>query len=218
MKKKGIVTEYDIIREVGSICACNSTLAFSQIIHRSIELEAPQLEDIKFKDVDRILKSKDNIVVGIHCQILSGILGQVSLLFKERSAYEFVSIFGAKRKHSTGFLTQLGVSTIKEVGNIVISAYAGAMSLLMEISIIPSIPVLSSGPLEEVIMFGMRNYDDDDRIYVHTMVFRDDQKKISGSFYLVLEPNTVTQITKVMRKQLKNIELLKAKIRGIHNR
>ncbi|MDD5746528.1 MAG: chemotaxis protein CheC [Candidatus Omnitrophica bacterium] len=215
MNTRSVITERDIIKEVGSICACNATHAFSQMINRSILLEAPQLEIVKFKDIDTILQSKDNIVVGVHCQILSGVLGQVSLLFKEKSAYEFVSIFAAKGKHNAGFLTQLGVSTIKEIGNVVVSAYAGAMSLLMEISVIPSIPVLSSGPLNEVIRFGMTNFQANDKILVHTMVFRDNERKISGSFYLVLEPNTANNISEVMRQQLKKIKDIKSKIKGV---
>ena len=147
--------------------------------------------------------------------ILSGVLGQVSLLFLEKSAYEFVSIFASQQKHTPGFLTQLGVSTIKEIGNVVVSAYSGAMSMLMDVSVIPSIPVLSSGPLKEVIRFGMINFHDDDNVYVHTMVFRDEEKKICGSFYLILEPKTVKQIVAKMRKQLKDIIALKKRVKGV---
>ncbi len=214
MKHKKTITEKDIIIEVGSICACNSTHAFSQMIDRSIKLEAPTLDIVKFRDVEGLLKRRDNIVVGVHCRILAGIFGQVSLVFREKSAYEFVSIFAAKGKHSTGFLTELGVSTIKEIGNVVVSAYVGAMSLLMEVSVIPSIPVLSSGPLKEVLKLGMMNFNDDDTIYVHTMTFKDEEKKINGSFFLVLEPVTVRQITETMHEQLKNIAKLREKIKG----
>ena len=214
MERKKPITEKDIIIEVGSICACNSTHAFSQMINRSIDLEAPILDIVKFKEIEGLLKRRDNIVIGVHCRILSGIFGQVSLLFREKSAYEFVSIFAAKSKHSTGFLTELGISTIKEIGNVVVSAYAGAMSLLMEVSVIPSIPVLSSGPLKEVLKLGMANFNDDDTIYVHTMTFRDEERKINGSFFLVLEPSTVKQIAEAMRKQLKNITKLQKKIQG----
>ncbi|MBU1087798.1 MAG: chemotaxis protein CheC [Candidatus Omnitrophica bacterium] len=205
---KKTLTENDIITEVGSICACNSTHAFSQMINRTLRLESPALQVIKFKDVESILQSKDNIVIGVHCQILAGILGQVSLLFKEKSAFEFVSIFASKEKQSAGFLTQLGVSTIKEVGNVVISAYSGAMSLLLDVPVIPSIPVLTSGPLKEVIKFGMMNLNEEDKVFVHTMTFLDEQRKINGSFYLVLEPETVKKIVVMMRKQLANLNNL----------
>ena len=214
MKRKKLITEKDIVMEVGSICACNSTHAFSQMIDRCIDLEAPTLDVVRFQDIEGLLKGSDNIIIGVHCRILSGIFGQVSLLFREKSAYEFVSIFAAKGNYSTGFLTELGVSTIKEIGNVVVSAYSGAMGLLMEVSVIPSIPVLSSGPLKEVLKLGMLNFNDDDTIYVHTMTFSDEDRKINGSFFLVLEPATVKQITKSMRKQLENVSKLQEKIEG----
>ena len=213
-KKQTRVTEFDIIKEVGSICACNSTLAFSQMINRPVQLGAPELSVVKFQNIEESLQSQDKIVVGVHCQILSGVLGQVSLLFLEKSAYEFVSIFATQQKHTPGFLTQLGVSTIKEIGNVVVSAYSGAMSLLMDVSVIPSIPILSSGPLKEVVRFGLGNFHDHDNAYVHTMVFRDEDRKICGSFYLILEPKTVKQITTKMRKQLKDIIALRKRVEG----
>ena len=197
------ITQADIIKEVGSICACNSTLAFSQMIDRSILLESPQLDTVKFGDIEQFVSASSTIVVGVHAQILSGIVGQVSLLFKEKSAYEFVSLFSMKPRQSTGFMTEMGVSTIKELGNVVVSAYTGAMSLLLGVSVFPSIPVLSSGPVSEVIKFGFSSLKSHEQVYVHTMTFKDNTRKINGSFFLLLEPNTVRQISQTMRQQLR---------------
>ncbi|MBU4305686.1 MAG: chemotaxis protein CheC [Candidatus Omnitrophica bacterium] len=212
-KIKDVITEYEIIKEVGSICAGNSTHVFSQMINRCIKLEAPELEVVSFKDIDTVLQSSEKIVVGVHCKLLTKILGQISLLFLEKSAYEFVSIFATPGKMSPGFLTQLGVSTIKEVGNVVVSAYAGAMSLLMNEVVIPSIPVLSSGPLKEAIKFGMTNFKNTDKIYVHRMLFVDNERRINGSFFLVLGPDVVAHISNEMRNNLKEIGKMKDKLR-----
>lgn len=214
MEKKVKISTEDIIREVGSICACNSTLVFSQMINRQISLEAPKLDIIPFQKIENYYKEETKIVVGVHCKLLSRVLGQVSLIFKEKSAYEFVSIFSEQGKHTPGFLTQLGVSTIKEIGNVVVSAYTGAMSLLLDDLVIPSIPILSSGPLSEVIKFGISDFDNKAQIYMHTMTFIDGQKKIDGSFYLVLDPGIVSQISKVMRKHLRDVYEIKEKITG----
>ncbi|MFH2145721.1 MAG: chemotaxis protein CheC [Candidatus Omnitrophota bacterium] len=206
VKKKAIITEYDIIKEVGSICACNSTLALSQLIERQIRVEAPCLDKIKPHEINKLLLAKSRIVVGVHAQILSGIFGQISLIFKEKSAFEFVSIFATKARKNWGFMTELGVSAIKEVGNVIVSAYSGAMSTLMKVQVIPSIPVMSSGPIEEVIKFGFALPDKKKSIYVHTMIFKDKARKISGSFFLVLDTDVSRQICQEMRKELKRIK------------
>ena len=205
------ITEFDIIKEVGSICACHSTLAFSQMIDRSIELEAPKLDLIATEDVEKIISIDTTVVVGVHTQLLSGVTGQVSLLFSEKSAYEFVEIFKTSQNLKHGFLTALGVSAIKEIGNIVVSAYSGAMSLLMDVPVIPSIPMLSSGPLSEVLRFGFSSLDaKEQKLYVHTMTFKDDQGKIKGSFYFLIEPDTMRTIIDTMRKNLAKIKNLKS--------
>ena len=79
------ITDNDIITEVGSICACNSTHAFSQMINRRLHLEAPDLQVIKFANISTFLQNMEHVVIGVHCQILSGVIGQVSLLFNEKS-------------------------------------------------------------------------------------------------------------------------------------
>ena len=199
-------SQQDIIKEVGSICACNSTLAFSQMIDRSIHLESPSLDYVRFGEIEKFVGTPSTVVVGVHAQILSDILGQVSLLFKEKSAYEFVSLFNLKPRRSSGFMTEMGVSTIKEIGNVVISAYAGAMSLLLGTSVIPSIPVLSSGPVSEVIKYGFASLGHHEEVYVHTMIFKDKTRKINGSFYLLLEPHTAAQISAVMQTRQECLE------------
>lgn len=215
MEEEVKITDYDIIKEVGSICACSSTLVFSQMIDRSIELEAPKLDVVRCDNIEAVIKTDNTIVVGVHTQILTGVKGQVSLLFTEKSAYEFVSIFRSKeKKHS--LLTALGVSAIKEVGNIVVSAYSGAMSLLLDVPVMPSIPMLSSGPLSEVIKFGFNSLEGNhEELYVHTMTFKDELKKISGSFYFLIEPVAVKQITQTLRLQLGKIETVKEKFKGL---
>jgi len=179
------ITEYDIIQEVGSICACNSTLAFSEMIGRTIKLEAPNLELIKSKEISNLLGNKDTIVVGVHTQILTGIKGQLSLLFDEKSAYSFISVFDSQDIKNCGFITELGISSIKEIGNVVVSAYSGAMSLLLDISIIPSIPVLTNGTFVDVINFGFNTMINmlEENIYVHTMTFNDEEKKLKAHFF-----------------------------------
>lgn len=214
MAKGKKISEVDIIKEVGSICACNSTLAFSQMIGRSILLESPQLELVNSDNLEQKLKCKESIVIGVHTQLLSGIVGKTSLIFTEKSAFEFVSIFSSKEKHTVGFLTELGVSTIKEIGNVVMSAYAGAMSLLLNVSVVQSIPILSSGPINEVIMFGFTSMRENESLFVHTMFFKDNERKINGSFYLMLSPETAAQITSLMRKELMLFKKNKRSITG----
>lgn len=209
MPKKPSISKYDIVKEVGSICAGNSTLAFSQLIGRPIQLDSPHLELIKFGNIGKVLAGADRIVVGIHAKILSGLEGRVSLLFKEKSVSEFVSIFTLPEKLSCAFLTELGISTIKETGNVIISAYSGAMSLLLNVPVIPSIPILSSGPMSEVVTFGFNAVSKNEEIFVHTMTFKDKTRKISGSFYLLLEPKAVQQISTAMLERLKQVKFTK---------
>ncbi|MCM8812310.1 MAG: chemotaxis protein CheC [Candidatus Omnitrophica bacterium] len=211
------LTQPDIIREVGSICAGNSTQAFSQMIKRSVVLEAPSLDSIAVRDIARNYRINDAMVIGVHCQMLAGISGFVSLVFEEKTAYDFASLFRSKAGESCGFLTEMGISSIKEIGNIVVSAYSNTMSVLLRKSVIPSIPVLTSGMLSDVMSYGVKPADFQQQVYVHTMTFRAMSSRLSGSFLLILSPHACREITAVMCAELRSLHAARQSLRKMNH-
>ncbi len=197
--------ELDILKEIGSISAGQGSVALSEILGRRINLTVPSLETVSSSEACKKL-SDDQIVISIYSSILTGIQGKILFLLEEKSAFKLVDLCYSKVSHDdkrSSLFTEMGMSLIKEVGNVVTSSFVGALSMILKILIIPSIPTLSSGPAKQIL--SMASSSGEDFVLFIETVFEEPQQKITGSFYLVLDPNTAKFIQDACKKLLDSI-------------
>jgi chemotaxis protein CheC len=87
-------------------------------------------------------------------------------------------------------------STLKEVGNIIGGAYLTALTTLTGVSLIPSVPTLSTGTAESAFLALMDVPADQDVFYVQTG-FEKEQPVIAGEFVLIPEPGSIGPLLSV---------------------
>lgn len=198
--------EMDILREVGSISAGQGSIALSEILGKKIGLKMPSLDLIPSTEIfSRI--SSGQPVISVSCNILSGLKGTVLFLLEEKSAFGLVDAcykINPDDKKS-GTLTEMGLSLIKEVGNVVISSYLGALSIMLKKLVIPSIPTLVSGPVQQILGMVI-NPKVEEYVMLIEAVFEEPDAKIVGSFYLALNPESVKYIQEACKKLLEALK------------
>jgi chemotaxis protein CheC len=133
----------------------------------------------------------------VACNILSGIKGEIIFVLDEKSAFKLIDL--CYRAHPDekkgGLFTEMGLSLIKEVGNIIISSYVGALSMILKTVVIPSIPTLVSGSLQQVLSMVVSPYSSNDcSILLVEAIFVEPQANIKGKFYLVLNSDTIKTV------------------------
>ena len=196
--------EMDILREVGSIAAGQGSIALSEILGKKIKLEMPVLNVLESGAVLKKL-GENPVVVTIFSNILTGLEGRILFLLDEKSAYRLADMcyrINPENIKSSVF-TEMGVSLIKEVGNVVISSFIGALSMILRILIIPSIPTMVNCPIQEIL--GMIIASDNDYVLFTETVFEEPGEKITGSFYMVLSPDAAKFIQDSCKKLLESI-------------
>ncbi|MFA6217902.1 MAG: chemotaxis protein CheC [Candidatus Omnitrophota bacterium] len=196
--------EMDILKEMGTISAGQGSIALSEIIGRKINLKVPALTFLSRADILNRF-SEDQIVVSILGSLLTGIEGKILFLLDEKSAYKLIDMcYGRKEdEKQCGIFTEMGMSLMKEVGNVVISSFIGALSILLKSLIIPSIPTLVNGPIKQILNMVLAS-EDEYVLFIET-TFEEPQQQITGSFYLVLTPQTVQFIQAACKKMLETI-------------
>jgi chemotaxis protein CheC len=199
--------EMDILREVSSIAAGHGSIALSEMLGRKLDLELPSLDMMPAKTaIERI--HTDQIVISVACNILSGIKGEIVFVLEEKSAFKLIDLcYRAHQGEKKGYLfTEMGLSLIKEVGNIIISSYVGALSMILKTVVIPSIPTLVSGSLQQVLSMVVSPYSSDSYILLVEAVFLEPQEKITGTFYLVLNADTIKNVQDSCKKMLDGLK------------
>ncbi len=198
--------EMDILREVGSIAAGHGSVALSEILGRKINVEMPSLRILPAQEILEKLKASQ-IVISVFCNILSGLKGEILFILEEKSAFKLIDACykvpeGDKKE---GMFTEMGLSVIKEIGNVIISSYAGALSMILKTIIIPSIPTLISGSIQQSLNMAIAPYAKEECILFTEAVFLEPDTKIEGSFYLVLNPAAMNAVQESCKKLLESL-------------
>lgn len=199
--------EMDILREVGSISAGQGSVALSEILGNRINLRLPSLEMLPGGMVLNKLTT-DQIVICVSCDILTGIKGNILFLMEERSAFKLIDLcYNIKEEEKkSGWQTEMGLSLIKEVGNVVISSYVGALGMILRMVIIPSIPTMSSGPAQQILNMLFTPINKTDFVLLIEAIFEEREHKLNGSFYLALTPESAKLIQDGCKKLLKSLK------------
>lgn len=199
----------DMLKEVGHICTGNATIALSQVLNQRVELKIP---DLKLIDSDKVLgelKGPQEVLVGVSIHLLGNLSGNIVLMFPEKCAYSLIDAISQYRSE-LGNATEYGVSSLKEIGNIVISAYLATLSTFTRQVILHSTPNLICGTLETVfnVAFSKITSQVKKIILIETFFSIRDQD-INGSFFLIFEPEAVKKLlekAKVIQKEINTDE------------
>lgn len=176
---------FDVLKEIGNIGAGNATTALAQLLNTKVDMKVPKVELLDFSEVGEAMGGEEQIMAGIYQVVEGDITGSIMFLLEEHSAKTLVSKLMGLNDDEEGVFSEMGISALKEVGNIITGSYLSSLSTLTNLKIISSIPDISidmAGAILSVpaIEFGTLG----DKILLIQTAFSDDVK-LDGYFILV---------------------------------
>ena len=186
--------QMDVLKEISNIGMGHAATAMSQMLDRSVQLRVPCVTITDISKVPEQLGGAEQLVVGITLQILGDVRGNIMLLFPQESAYRMIcTLFGRKEKGLV--MNELTASALKEVGNILASAYLSALGSLLNKTLIPSVPSLAYDMAGAVVDYVLINLSEsgDLALMVETEFAGalGDESFIKGHFFLIPDPETL---------------------------
>lgn len=182
--------EFDILTEIGNIGAGNATTALAKLINGRVDMYVPKVELLAFKDLAEILGGAEELVAGILLSLEGDIEGSMLFVLENNAAHHLVHrLMGSD---VTDEFTEMELSALLEIGNIIAGAYLTAISQLTNLSIIPTVPSLAvdmAGAILSVpaIEFGKLG----DKALLIESQFRDEEMDVCGYFILIPDRKSV---------------------------
>lgn len=179
--------QYDVLREIGNIGAGNATTALSQMINSKVNMKVPNVELLEFKELSDIVGGAENIVVGILFTLEGQIDGMMMFMLDKAAARHLVDLLmGYTEESVSDEFTEMELSALNEIGNIIAGAYLSSLATLTNIKIISSVPYMAidmAGAILSVpaIEFGKIG----DRALLIETEFGDQDRAINGYFILI---------------------------------
>ncbi len=132
-------TYMDVLREIGNIGSGNATTALAQLLNRKIDMSVPHVALLGFDRITELIGSEEDLILGILFGIEGDISGMMMFLMKPESAHNLTNALLCTDNQSAEF-TEMELSAINEIGNIISGAYLNSLAMLTNLKIITTVP------------------------------------------------------------------------------
>jgi len=186
--------QMDILKETSNIGMGHAATALSQMIGHPVKLRVPHVTITEISQVPEYLGGAEKMMVGITLQVLGDARGSIMLLFPQESAHRLLcNLIGDQGK--VLIMNEVAISALKEVGNILASAYLSALGSMLHKTLIPSVPLLAydmAGAVVDYVLIDLSK-SSDLAMLVETDFIGESSSDlaIKGHFFLIPDPSTL---------------------------
>ena len=185
---------FDVLREIGNIGAGNATTALATMLNTKVDMHVPKVDLMEFKEIGEEMGGEETIMAGIYQQIKGDITGSIMFLLEEKSARVLVSKLMGVESNSDEPLSEMEVSALQEIGNIITGSYLSSLSSLTNMMIDATVPALCIDMCEAILSVPAIEFAElGDKMLLIKTEFTDDVK-LEGYFVLVPDLDSYDKI------------------------
>lgn len=190
-------TQIDVLREIGNIGAGNAATALATMLDERVDISVPKVVITDFDTAVSALGGAETMTVGVLVNFMGEANGMIMFLLKMEEAKSILDIligdFEDEDENEDGNpLSDLKLSAIREIGNILGCAYINSISTLTGLTINISVPYIAIdmvGALMSVpiIEFGSVG----DKVMFIEESFSAEENNLSSNIILFAEMDTI---------------------------
>lgn len=189
--------QLDVLREIGNIGTGNAATSLAQMLMRPVNIRVPTINILDYDEVVAKLGGPENMIVGMLFALQDDVSGMMMFLLQKEFAHMVLNALLGQSLSSFSEIDEMGISAMKEIGNIMAASYVNAISQLTSMKINISVPDISidmAGAILSVPAIYFANISDK-IIYIEDQ-FESDNVKADSQILLIPEVEALAQIMK----------------------
>lgn len=193
----------DILKEIGNIGAGHAATALSKLLNKKIDMKVPNVQIVSFDEMMNMAGGAENVVAGVFLRIEGEAPGSMFFVLPVEQATSFIREMIGDESFSleTPPYSEIGLSALQELGNILSGSYLSSLSDFTNLSLYPSVPALSIDMVGAIISYGLieLSHVSDYAIVIDTALNEDeetDTEYVKGHFFLLPDPDSFQTIFK----------------------
>jgi len=143
--------QLDALREISSIAAGNAATGLSGMLGRKVNISTPNIMIEAIEKLPEALWGKENIANVLYFSVSGQISGSILMILSVSESLRLVYVLTGKKASQTESLGEMGLSALKELGNITTGWYLRALSQGLKVRITHSIPGFASDMLGAIL-------------------------------------------------------------------
>lgn len=191
-------THLDALREIGNIGTGNAATSLSSMLAKPVKIQVPKINILDYSEVADELGGLENMIVGMLLALSGEVTGMIMFLLQKDFAHMILNALLGESFTDFSEVDEMGLSALKEIGNILAASYVNAISQLtqMEINIsVPDICIDMVGSILSVPAIYFANISDK-IIFIQDEFNSDDERAVS---HILMIPE-VDSLAEIMKK------------------
>jgi len=137
----------DALREISSIAAGNAATSLSVMLGKKVTISVPTIMVEASGKIPEALGGEENIVSVVYFSVRGQLSGSLLLMLSVSESLRLVNILTGQKVDQIDGINGMGISAIKELGNITIGTYLRALGNALKLRITHSVPGFASDML-----------------------------------------------------------------------
>jgi chemotaxis protein CheC len=137
--------QLDALREVGNIGAGTAATALSRMVGTPVHIGIPRVSLLPVERVADHVGGGESVVAAVLLEVTGDAPGHMLVLMREAAAHRLAAVLMGRAgagPRPPGPFTEMELSALQEVGNVLTSAYLGALSQLTGLRLEPTPPAV----------------------------------------------------------------------------
>lgn len=179
------------LTQVCNLGMVQAATALSQMMGKKVNIEVPRLQVLEPDRLPALYDRQE--VICLNLQIVGQVRGSIMIVLLQENAHCILGLLLGRSPEAGAPLSELELSTLNEVGNILASACLNALGSALKMQLLPSVPALTTGAAQEVLAQLLAHPDGDAMVMIDTD-FSIADSHCGGSIFLLPESASLQAI------------------------
>lgn len=194
----------DALREVAGVGAGHAAAALAQMTGRTVQITVPSVRCLPLSQVPSALGGEEAPIAAINHQVLGAFRANLLLVLPARVAERLLAVLLGTAPGSWVRLSEMEASALREIGNILCSAYLTAVSRLLDLTLIPTVPGMAldmAGAVADHLLHEIGEVSDE--ALVLETVLCTGPRDLQGRLFLLPHPQALDLLLGAIREKVR---------------
>lgn len=188
--------QLDALKEVINIGGGNAATSLSQLINKPVHMTVPTIEVMAYEDMFEQVMSEDTMIDAVLTKMFGQAEGVFLLVGLEEDMKHLASIILPENSETNPEMID---SALKELANILVNSFLNAVTKLLDINLLTSIPLLTRdmfGAIVSSVYMESGQYDDTILILKNEFYYMGE--RMEAALYFVPTPGVLDKLFSVL--------------------
>ena len=184
--------QLDALKEVINIGGGNAATSLSQLINKPVHMTVPTIEVMAYEDMFEQVMSEDTMIDAVLTKMFGQAEGVFLLVGLEEDMKHLASIMLPENSETNSEMLD---SALKELANILVNSFLNAVTKLLDINLLTSIPLLTRdmfGAIVSSVYMESGQYDDTILILKNEFYYMGE--RMEAALYFVPTPGVLDKL------------------------